>query len=64
MDKQKKFFYIFGSIGVIFLIIGIIFVITKSLEMPYFVIAIISLVLSGFMLSIAGAFRPTKEVKK
>lgn len=64
MDKKKKFFYIFGGIGILFLILGIIFVINKGTEMPYFVITIILLILSGLLFTIAGAFRPTKEDKR
>ena len=61
MDREKKIFFISGGIGIAFLLVGIIFVTLKGTEMPYFVISIISLVLSGLVLSFAGMFNPIRR---
>ena len=61
MDREKKIFFISGAIGIAFLLVGIIFVTLKGTEMPYFVISIISLVLSGLVLSFAGMFNPIRR---
>ena len=61
MDREKKIFFISDGIGIAFLLVGIIFVTLKGTEMPYFVISIISLVLSGLVLSFAGMFNPIRR---
>ena len=64
MDREKKIFFISGAIGIAFLLVGIIFVCTKGTENPYFIISIISLILSGLVLSFAGMFNPMRRNNK
>ena len=64
MDREKTIFFISGGIGIAFLLVGIIFVCTKGTENPYFIISIISLILSGLVLSFAGMFNPFRRNNK
>ena len=64
MNREKTIFFISGGIGIAFLLVGIIFVCTKGTENPYFVISIISLILSGLVLSFAGMFNPFRRNNK
>ena len=61
MDREKKIFFISGGIGIALLLLGIIFVCLKGTEMPYFVISIVALILSGLTLSFAGMFNPIRR---
>lgn len=64
MNREKTIFFISGGIGIAFLLVGIIFVCTKGTENPYFIISIISLILSGLVLSFAGMFNPFRRNNK
>ena len=64
MSREKTIFFISGGIGIALLLVGIIFVCTKGTENPYFVISIISLILSGLVLSFAGMFNPFRRNNK